>query len=924
MMRVARTFPVHLVAGTGLAAACLAWFSPVLLAGRVFISDNTMPGFFMPVQLWSDLLYAGFPLLFDPTFANAYPVRILLSLLQEAAGHATSYNAYVASAYAIAAAGAYAYAWELTSDWSAALVCGVSFAFCGFLQAHLGHETIVHTAAWLPWLVWATHRSILAEDRVAAALLSVFAGLCYLASHPQITFQCGLVACLYALAILPRSARPVHALFRYAAAWIAGILLVAWAMVPSWQNGSLSMRGAPSSQLVMEGAVPLDHLLLVVMPWLFGGWLPSAVAPVPAFGDRMFAEIANYVAAPVVLLACIAMMAKGRGLFWMAIGALFLVLSLGPQTPLGQWRARTPPFNLFNNPGRDLLTVHFAFAVLAGLGLARLRAGTVSRGQFAAASIVSLVPVAMACALYPVASRKAAAAGIALGEAWKNPALVVPVGIAAASVAAGWLAWRKRGVSAFLTMAVVLVPALAYFGWFTPWRLASGPAASALDATAAVTGLRAADPKSAGRVAVADGWVGPAGVIPNTSMYFRIPNVAGYGPLLPRDLASFAGLTNAGWIRPASFADTNATMDVLGVRWVFPYASTGTAAPLMVEGVPWHPVALDRYLGHGCDGKPIADEARFVLPTAMQVSRVVLVSTLGCAPRIRDGEQVATISVGSWSVPLLAGSHTAEWSLPCFPAAHRMATRHNAAPVTGKECVGADYVADFTVPGETVRDISVKWSAAGHPNSFMVVKGVTVFDASGAAKPLDPQSALFTNGARWVQHRLPDGGRLLENRRAMPEAWMVDRVVRVPDARLEFASIQEGRLPDGSAFDPSGVAVTSDDRIRGAAGDGRSAIFRVAASRTGASQRTFQVEASVPALLVIGHRYYPGWSAWIDDEEREVLRVNGVLQGVEVPAGRHEVRLAFRPAGFRALLLLAICVAAILLFVTWRGRGSVR
>jgi uncharacterized membrane protein YfhO len=70
------------------------------------------------------------------------------------------------------------------------------------------------------------------------------------------------------------------------------------------------------------------------------------------------------------------------------------------------------------------------------------------------------------------------------------------------------------------------------------------------------------------------------------------------------------------------------------------------------------------------------------------------------------------------------------------------------------------------------------------------------------------------------------------------------------------------------------------------------------------------VHSDTPSMLVVSQHDYPGWSATVDGLERPVLRVNGVLQGVEMGAGTHEVRLKFAPR--RVPVLLAVAMSALL------------
>jgi uncharacterized membrane protein YfhO len=73
----------------------------------------------------------------------------------------------------------------------------------------------------------------------------------------------------------------------------------------------------------------------------------------------------------------------------------------------------------------------------------------------------------------------------------------------------------------------------------------------------------------------------------------------------------------------------------------------------------------------------------------------------------------------------------------------------------------------------------------------------------------------------------------------------------------------------------------------------------------------------VPAYLFLSEIFYPGWKAFIDGQAARILRGNYLFRVVEVPKGRHTVRLEFDPwtikAGigitlFTVLLLLAMPV----------------
>ena len=131
-------------------------------------------------------------------------------------------------------------------------------------------------------------------------------------------------------------------------------------------------------------------------------------------------------------------------------------------------------------------------------------------------------------------------------------------------------------------------------------------------------------------------------------------------------------------------------------------------------------------------------------------------------------------------------------------------------------------------------------------------------------------------------------------------AWLVDSVAIHPGYESVWASI------NSPSFDPATVAlITADadlnaETLTGSAGDSQ-----VSVTQYSAEDMTFAVRSSRDRLLVVSEVFYPpGWTATIDGEETDIHQVNHLLRGIVVPAGDHEIRLAFRPASYRNSTLI--------------------
>jgi hypothetical protein len=87
---------------------------------------------------------------------------------------------------------------------------------------------------------------------------------------------------------------------------------------------------------------------------------------------------------------------------------------------------------------------------------------------------------------------------------------------------------------------------------------------------------------------------------------------------------------------------------------------------------------------------------------------------------------------------------------------------------------------------------------------------------------------------------------------------------------------------------------------------------------------TIVAESSGEALLVVNDAWAAGWRGWLDGGEVEILPADVLARAVRWPAGRHELRMRYRPPG---LLLgmgitLATLGAMVVLAATKRRRGA--
>ena len=144
-------------------------------------------------------------------------------------------------------------------------------------------------------------------------------------------------------------------------------------------------------------------------------------------------------------------------------------------------------------------------------------------------------------------------------------------------------------------------------------------------------------------------------------------------------------------------------------------------------------------------------------------------------------------------------------------------------------------------------------------------------------------------------------------------AWLVDTLVRVPDARAEIEAL--------GALDLSREAVMSSlSTVSASAGPFAAGAIELTEYRP--NYLRYEYTAEGEALAVFSEIYYDkGWKAYIDGTEAPYFRADYVLRGMVLPAGVHTVEWRFRAPGWgwtegvtlaASLVILAGALAALL------------
>ena len=148
----------------------------------------------------------------------------------------------------------------------------------------------------------------------------------------------------------------------------------------------------------------------------------------------------------------------------------------------------------------------------------------------------------------------------------------------------------------------------------------------------------------------------------------------------------------------------------------------------------------------------------------------------------------------------------------------------------------------------------------------------------------------------------------IANKEALGNVWFVKGVQYQKDAAGVMKALDN--------FNPKDTAIIEEkDKIADLNNLEQDSTASIQLIKNNNDDILYTANTSKKQLAVFSEIYYNlGWKAYIDNKETPIVKVNYVLRGLVVPAGKHEIRFEFRPNSID-LSKKASGIASILLWV---------
>ena len=906
------------------------WLAQELAAGRL--------------PLWCPLIFAGYPMVADGEIGLLYPPNVLALLLLPVD---VAFILVRSAHYLLAAAGLYAFGRVHGVGRMGSAFGGVVFALGGFMFGHLDHGNILRSAAWLPLTLCCADLALRARDRRLWLWLALGAGTVTLAGlglHPQI-----LLINLVALGLYVGARTIAFAAVRPPApthwGWMAGALLARASLVagaiavvgllgaavqllPTYELGEASSRGDGLTYVQSAaGGVAFVDLLTMLLPYGF------RADPAVQWMRYPYWESTVYVGVGGLLLVVVGTVYGRRTVTLpvLAVGAVGLLLAMADNAPVDMyaWLWSLPGFSSMRAPVRYTLIFEVMVALLAGIGLDRLRGTGPTRGARIVAPVLAGLLLALAsgalvlrwwlladpdAALRTIEQtyltlprdrltlsaqmvREGLLGTLHLDNRWT--ALALAAGFGTVALLLLW-AWRRRG-------SVWIAGAVAAIGCTELLLVAHGfhPTVSRANLGEESRAMRfVAEQPGRWRTLLA----GRSDLsVTSRPALLGVAQAYGYSSLPTARMERY-------WTQVNSVDDD--LLDLWNVRYVVEPRAGQTLRQL--HGVFFDPA---RPLIDGPAGSPLGDEAFRLAPTRGDTLR--LLGSLDRASMLPTGTPVAEIVVsGPGAMPstlvVRAGEHLAEASYDqaATPPAHRKSTvamRWEPRDPAGNVYPRDVYLADLALPAAmTVESVEVR---ALLPEGFLRVAGLGVFDREANVV----RSVLSSHRTKYGLVFESDTTQVFENRAAMPRAFLTSKALAVPPDDWSIIHMTD------TPFDPRTTVLLEREGVTAAAGESVLSGAPVAPGERAEVVRyepdtvVVQVQAQEPRYLVLTDSYFPGWRAWVDGQPVEIERADYLFRAVLVPAGTHTVEWRYQPTSLAIGAAIGAIGLALMALMAWRG-----
>lgn len=183
------------------------------------------------------------------------------------------------------------------------------------------------------------------------------------------------------------------------------------------------------------------------------------------------------------------------------------------------------------------------------------------------------------------------------------------------------------------------------------------------------------------------------------------------------------------------------------------------------------------------------------------------------------------------------------------------------------------------------------------------------------------QKILNLLNTKYLIHGNPNSPLVQQNTEAYGNAWLVSNVQWAQNANDEILAIKDADLKR---------TVILNSNLKNSVKPISGGVGNIQLTKYQPNKLTYSVTANSPQIAVFSEVYYPhGWKVLVDGKEREIMKANYFLRGVQIEPGDKQIIMEFDPSSVKTgntltliSVILFILLAGACGYVGWKNRNN--
>ncbi|MGG4144509.1 YfhO family protein [Paenibacillus algorifonticola] len=861
--------------------SCLMYFnmfnsSGFLAPGDGIVSYVPLKKFYaealhnLHIPLWNSNLSLGMPFLADVQTSVFYPPNLIYAILP----FNTAYNFSFLLCLTLAGSFTYLYLRSIKLSRRAAFVGGLAFMFSAAINGRKGQVTIRDAVIWLPLILYYYEMLINKRKKIYLVLMSLAFAVQFFAGFTQVSFYTAMVLGVYFLFSLKRYPNMKQWLLDKINFLFIAIGLIAIQLLPTIFLTRYVGRESIIYEFFAGFSLPLKSLITFFFPYFYGNDTPYVPYPIyknqNIFSDNW--SFGVYVGLITAIMALILIFTKVKSsrkvLIWTTIMVVSLVLALGDSFPLiNKIMYHVPLYNAFRVSARFNFAFDLAIAVLFAMQIHRIlekpeRVIKLKKYILYTSGIILVWAIATA-GVYILCPPDGMNKDIIVSNfSLKNSSIIIPIVLLIVYnlILFVYLKIKRKAIIQIVFSVVLLLDLHSYSFYYANAFQTDKNETIAKE----VRDLIKPDERA---WAVFDRYVGNGdfgGMIPNRNMFYGISSINGYATFLSNDYKSLLGFDERGVnIQSPVLLSNNYILSALNVKYI---------------------------IANNDKEDLINNSSFFDVDNRIEVANI-------SNKKIEYIEE-AGYGIHQEIVKLRPNNY--------YNISFRL--KENSSKNLYVDFAGENYIGDAQQLKVSNTE-SNTYSQIFHFGSN-IPKEVYIRIVSLDKSPLLVDQLTvemlpkLENTAPSYENIFQDENyTIYKNNHSLDKFYAVQNTVNSDDLKGDLYSTNllttaiVGDYPQRSNMNlPSIKLLEYSD------GYGKAEIE----SKDAAS------------FVVFSEQYYPGWKASIDGKETAIHKVNGLTQGIEVPAGKHTIEFSYEPKEFKlAIYILLFTLIYIFVYVNF-------